>query len=94
MFMKGFKLHLYDNIIQRGELMPVISVRVNKEDDELIRSYAKLHNIELSRFMRDLAIEHIEDEFDAKMAIDILKDLKEEDCISFEELAKELGYDL
>lgn len=45
--------------------MPVISVRVNKEDDELIRSYAKLHNIELSRFMRDLAIERIEDEFDA-----------------------------
>lgn len=74
--------------------MPVISVRVNKEDDELIRSYAKLHNIELSRFMRDLAIERIEDEFDAQIALDILKDLKEEDCISFEDLAKELGYDL
>ena len=94
MFHKSNKLSMYDDVIHRGVPMPIISVRVNQEDDKLIRNYAKLHNLELSRFMRDLAIEHIEDEFDAKMAQEVLENLKEDDLITFEDLAKELGYDL
>ncbi len=85
---------MYDNVIQEVMEMPVISVRLNQNEDRLIREYAKLNNLELSKFIRDLVIDYIEDECDSKEALSIISKMKNEDFISFEELAEDLGYDL
>ena len=44
--------------------MPVTSVRLNNEEEELIRSYCKIHGISLSEALKQALIEKIEDEFD------------------------------
>ena len=41
-----------------------ISIRLNKQDEILIKKYAKLNNISLSDLIRNAVIEKIEDEYD------------------------------
>lgn len=41
-----------------------ISVRLNKDDSELFRNYAKMHGITMSELIRQSVIEKIEDEHD------------------------------
>ena len=41
-----------------------VSLRLNKEDEKLIKKYAEMKNISLSELFRNALIEKIEDEYD------------------------------
>lgn len=43
-----------------------ISVRLNDEDTEIIKEYARLNNISLSDLIRNAVMEKIEQEYDLK----------------------------
>lgn len=43
-----------------------ISVRLNEEDTNLIKTYAEINNISLSELIRNAILEKIEDEYDLK----------------------------
>lgn len=45
----------------------MLSLRINAEDENLIRNYAQMNNISVSEFVRQSAIERIEDEYDLKL---------------------------
>lgn len=66
-----------------------ISVRLNEEDEKLIREYANLKNMSLSDLLRNSVMEKIEDEIDLKSFDKAMKDMKK--TYSFEEVKKELG---
>ena len=42
----------------------MISVRLDNNEEQLIKEYAKLHNISISELFRAAVIERIEDEYD------------------------------
>lgn len=42
----------------------IISVRFNKEEEELVKAYAKMNNISLSDLVRNAIMEKIENEYD------------------------------
>ena len=44
--------------------MSIISVRVPDDELAVLKSYAKLHNTNLSSIIRNIVMEHIEDEYD------------------------------
>ncbi|MDR0453937.1 MAG: DUF6290 family protein [Deferribacteraceae bacterium] len=44
----------------------MISVRLNSEEEQLIKKYAELRNISISDLFRTAVIERIEDEYDLK----------------------------
>ena len=56
--------------------MGVSSVRMSKEEEELIRGYCKLHNISISEAFKSALLEKIEDEYDIMLAEEALDDLK------------------
>ncbi len=66
-----------------------ISIRLNEEDEKLIREYASLKHISLSDLLRNSVIEKIEDEIDLKSFEKAMKDMKK--TYSFDEVKKELG---
>lgn len=41
-----------------------ISLRLSKEDTEIVKSYAEMHNMSLSELFRKAVMERIEDEYD------------------------------
>ncbi len=53
-----------------------ISVRLNDEDTELIKAYAKLNNISISDLVRDAILEKIEDEYDLQCYYDAMEEFK------------------
>ncbi|MBR4928396.1 MAG: CopG family transcriptional regulator [Oscillospiraceae bacterium] len=69
-----------------------ISLRLNKEDEELIRDYSALHNISLSELVRQAVLEKIEDEYDLAAYEKAMKEYSE-DPVTFtlDEVEKELG---
>ena len=42
----------------------MLSLRLDKEDERLIREYARFYGMTVSEFLRKAAIERIEDEYD------------------------------
>lgn len=54
--------------------MPTISLRLSEKEDQLIRTYADLHKLDLSSFIRHVIIERIEDEID----MSLFKELKDD----------------
>lgn len=42
------------------------SMRLNEADEKLIKTYADFHGVSMAEFMRQAAIEKIEDEYDLK----------------------------
>ena len=42
----------------------MLSLRLEKEDERLIREYARFYGMTVSEFLRKTAIERIEDEYD------------------------------
>ena len=66
-----------------------ISIRLNEEDEKLIREYASLKHISLSDLLRNSVIEKIEDEIDLKSFNKAMKAMKK--TYSFDEVKKELG---
>lgn len=69
-----------------------ISIRLNPAEDELIRSYADMHGITVSEFMRQSAIEKIEDELDLELFKEAKEDFKlNSKTYTLEEAERELG---
>ena len=71
--------------------MSTVSLRLNDKDDTLLRKYAELHNMDLSTFIRQAVIEKIEDEYDLSLFDKVWEEEQNEECISHEDLKKELG---
>lgn len=47
--------------------MPTISLRVAKEELQILKAYAKIHNSSLSEVIRDTMLEKIEENYDLKV---------------------------
>lgn len=71
--------------------MSTISVRLNDKDDTLIRKYAELHGMDLSTFIRQAALEKIEDEYDLALFNKVWEEEKDSEFVSHEDMKKELG---
>lgn len=71
--------------------MSTISVRFNRKDDVLIRTYAELHNVELSTFIRQAVIEKIEDEYDLALFQKVWDEELNQERIAHDALKRELG---
>ena len=54
-----------------------VSVRLNKEDEALIRNYAQMKNLSVSEAIRQAIMENIEDEFDLKVYYEAMAEYKE-----------------
>lgn len=70
--------------------MSRISIRVSEKDNALIRKYARIHNMDLSTFIRQAVLERIEDEYDLEIFNKVWEKDKNSEMISHEELMKEL----
>lgn len=66
-----------------------ISIRLNQEDEKLIREYANLKHISLSDLLRNSVMEKIEDEIDLQSFEKAIKNMRK--TYSMEEVKKELG---
>ena len=74
--------------------MNVITLRINDDDNKLVRDYAKANNITISDLIRDSVLERIEDDIDLKLYNQAMKDYRENSQdISFDEMMTELGFD-
>ncbi|SDP43896.1 Ribbon-helix-helix protein, copG family [Eubacterium maltosivorans] len=54
-----------------------VSVRLNKEDEALIRNYAQMKNLSVSEAIRQAVMEKIEDEFDLKVYYEAMAEYQE-----------------
>ena len=69
-----------------------ISVRLSKEDSELIKKYAEMNNISLSDLIRNTILEKIEDEYDLKCYYEAMEEYKKNPrTYTMDETKKELG---
>ncbi len=69
-----------------------ISLRLNEQDTELIKSYAALQNVSVSELIRRIVLERIEDEYDLKEYEKALAEYKANPVTySLDEVEKELG---
>jgi len=69
-----------------------ISLRLNKEDADLIQSYAKLQGVSVSELIRQSVFDRIEDELDLKAYGKALAEYQKNPVTySLEEVEKELG---
>ena len=74
--------------------MNIITLRINDDDNKLVRDYAKANNITISDLIRDSVLEKIEDDIDLKLYNQAMKDNEENpQDISFDEMMAELGFD-
>ena len=72
--------------------MSTISLRLNDDDAELIKNYAKVHNISISDFVRQAIIEKIEDEMDLHLFQQaMIEHQNNPQTFTFDEVVKELG---
>ena len=71
----------------------IMTLRINEEDAQLIRDYARLHGITVSEFLRRAALEKIEDELDIRAAEKAYADyLADPVTYSHEEMRRMLGF--
>ncbi len=69
-----------------------ISLRLNEQDTELIKSYAALQNVSVSELIRRIVLERIEDEYDLKEYEKALAEYRANPVTySLDEVEKELG---
>lgn len=69
-----------------------VSVRLNSDDEKLIKAYANLNNISLSDLIRNAVMEKIEDEYDLECYYEALEEYnKNPKTYTMEEVKKELG---
>lgn len=73
--------------------MKTISLRLNDEDNKLIRNFAKINNLNLSEFIRNTLIDTIENslKLDEERIRKAREKIKTEKTISSEDVWKELG---
>ncbi len=69
-----------------------ISVRLSKEDTELIKAYATLNNVSVSELIRNAVLEKIEDEYDLESYKKAIKEYKNNPkTYTLDEVKEELG---
>ena len=69
-----------------------VSLRLNKEDEKLIKKYAELKNMSLSDLFRNALLEKIEDEYDLEAYNRAMKEYKENPkTYTLDEVKKELN---
>lgn len=71
-----------------------VSVRLNKDDEKLIKTYADMNNISLSDLIRNAVIEKIENEYDLECYKKAMADYKKNPkTYTIEEVKEELDLD-
>ncbi|WP_063653668.1 type II toxin-antitoxin system RelB family antitoxin [Candidatus Arsenophonus triatominarum] len=76
--------------------MKNLTIRISKEDKELLKDFADFNGISVSNLLRQSALERIENEIDIKLyqcANNIMKEMTDDDVISHDELISDLGLD-
>lgn len=69
-----------------------VSLRLNKEEEMLIKKYAELKNMSLSDLFRNALMEKIEDEYDLECYKKAMEEYqKNPKTYTLEEVKKELG---
>ena len=69
-----------------------VSVRLNEEDEKLIKTYADMNNISLSDLIRNAVLEKIENEYDLECYKKAIKEFKKNPkTYSLQDVKKELG---
>lgn len=69
-----------------------VSLRLNSEDEKLIKKYAELKNMSLSDLFRNALLEKIEDEYDLEAYNRAMKEYKENPkTYTLDEVKKELN---
>ena len=69
-----------------------VSVRLNKEDEQLIKSYAKINNMSISDLIRVAILEKIENEYDLECYNKAMEEYKKDPkTYTLDEAKKELG---
>ena len=83
---------MYYNVIQeRSVNVMTVSLRLNEDDTNLIKSYAKMKGLTISELFRKSVLEKIEDELDLKAYEKAMAEYKANPVTySLEEVAKEL----
>lgn len=77
---------------ERLIIMAVISLRIDPEEEKLIKEYAKTKNTSVSALFRDSVLEKIENEIDLGLYNQAMKDHEDNpQSISFEDMLKELA---
>ncbi len=74
--------------------MATISVRLNNEDSNLIKEYAKANGYTISQLIRDVLIEYIEDDLDVEQKKEIMEareKMHKEGTVDAETVWKRLG---
>lgn len=75
--------------------MSSISLRMNEEEEKLIKEYAKAQNISISELVRSSVLAKIEDDIDVGLYRQAMQEhVKQPEDISFEEMMKELDINL
>ncbi len=69
----------------------MISIRCSSEDENLIKKFAAIKKQSVSEFLRQAALEKIEDEYDLKLVKDYLDKKEKMSFYSADEVEKELG---
>lgn len=75
------------------DYMNSISLRLNKEDAELVKNYVAVNNLNLSAFIRNLLLDKIEEDFklDEARILKAYNRSKKENGYTLNEACKELG---
>ncbi|TCI65778.1 type II toxin-antitoxin system RelB family antitoxin [Exiguobacterium sp. SH0S2] len=74
--------------------MGTISVRLNEEDERLIREYAKTKNLDLSTLFRGAVLERIENDLDLELYHEAMNAHQEHfEAISFEGMMGDLNFE-
>ncbi|WP_027128210.1 type II toxin-antitoxin system RelB family antitoxin [Fusobacterium perfoetens] len=76
--------------------MAVISLRLNENEEKLLREVAEFEGVGLSSYLKKIIFERLEDEYDLKLANEAYeKHMKNGGkTIKFDDLVKELGVEL
>jgi len=74
--------------------MSTISLRLNDEEEKLIKTHAELNNVSVSELIRNSVLEKIEDDIDLELYHQAMKEhtLKSND-ITFDDMIEKLGLD-
>ena len=73
--------------------MGTISLRMDEEDEKLIKEYSKTKNITVSSLFRNAVLEKIEDEIDMDLYhIAMKQHIANPQVVSFDEMMKEIDF--
>ena len=76
--------------------MSSVSVRLNDDEYKLIHDYVKINNLNLSQFIREVVLDHIEDDLEmskefTERILAATEEVRNGKVYTFEEARKELG---